>query len=229
MNILKTIFFFFILSTQTIWAQSYIDQKDPFFISNKIIPSPKESSLCGPVTFINWLIHDNKINASDARELIKNLDRLKKGGINHGHTGHDLMAFIGRAEEQILDSNSYQLKLLSQFSLEDVVNNETQILLLRFNQLPKKRYNRFDEAPLHDDLSEDYSRRDFFHFVLKVPSSSGVFQLIDPEQPQKIIILSAKDAGGKILLSDEHYKYFGYTDFREAHEVQIIEVITKKN
>jgi hypothetical protein len=227
MNILKSFLLLFILCAHSAWAQSYIDQKDPFFITNKIIPSPKQSSLCGPVSFINWIIYENKIEANDALELLLNLDRTKKDGINHGHTGQDLIAFIGRAEDQIFDRNEYKLNY--QVSLKDVLKNEAQLLLLKFAKLPKKRFNPFDDGPPpYDGISDDYTNNYFFHFVLKVPSSDGQFELIDPEQPQKRIILSAKEEKGKILLSDEHYKYFGYTGFIDAHEVQIIEVISRK-
>lgn len=225
MTTLKTILLFFVLCAQATWAQSYIDQKDSFFIANKIIPSSKESSLCGPVSFMNWLMYENKVNADEARELLKTLNQAKKGGINHGHTGQDLIAFMGRAEEQIFDQNIYKSHF--DFRLKDVLKNEAQLLLLKFSKLPKNRFDRFAEAPPYDGMSGEQESRYFLHFVLKVPASNGQFELIDPEQPQRRIIIGAKEEGGKILLSDEHYKYFGYTGFIEAHEVQIIEVISK--
>lgn len=228
MTLLKTIIFIFTISFQVAWAESYIDQKDPFFIANKIIPAADSSSLCGPVSFINWLILEDKVRADDARELIKTLNLEKAGGINHGHTGSDLITLIGRAENQIQDQNSYESKSYSQISLDDLNNNKTQLLLLKFKSLPKTN-NRYGQPIPFDEINGENARREFLHFVLKIPAADGKFELIDPEQPQNRIFISANEVGGKLLLSNEHYKYFKYTGFVEAHEVQIIEVISRRD
>lgn len=179
-----------------------LDQKEPLYYSQGVIPEGRPSSLCGPTSVMNWLQLRHQ-NAYSRQQLVQFVNvigqdlRQQKIEINNGLTELQLLEFLRIYNDYLGESSQFVLRNSQNLDVLALFSDKPQILLLRYREPV-----RFQPGgPRRDDFKVPASGA---HFVLKVGGDIALSQIlvIDPENPGRLTRLSieALSDGGSLAL-----------------------------
>ncbi len=208
---------YFILYAFHINAESidYLNQNDQTFYDLNLIPKNQPSSLCGPSSYINYLISEKRFSQkSDAINTLLKHSKLIKDkhsiDVNKGLIESDLVKFINSVNEDLkinrdfriygdaFESNNSSIEELYQ----KVNSSKKQIILLKLEERktfnPYERKNRYTLDPLDETAPTVY-----YHFVYKMKNDFGDIILIDSEDPSFVILAKTQIEKNTLTHRDE--------------------------
>jgi|GEM_PF-1952322 len=198
------------LPAETSLSTLMLDQKDPLFYDQGVIPQGQSSSLCGPTSAVNWLQLQNTSQPYSKKDLVEFVRtvgedlRSQHININNGLIEIDLVRFLEVLNQHLGVQKKYVVKGRyyngQGFSEQDVWNDQVQIWLLNYSEIPRSIFpgprrgmpgRPGRDIPLPDDMMGDRPLARGNHFVLKVAADKekNLIAVIDPESPGRYTFL----------------------------------------